>query len=75
MSKTVKCDVCGKSFDYGFSVNVDTQYNFDFMNATQDRFEIGQKDVCRDCYYKIKKMLTCCCVKENGEWLKENGTS
>ncbi len=67
MSKALNCDVCGKAFDYGFSVNVNIQGGFGFINVADDRFEIGQKDVCRDCYYKIKKMLTCCCIPESKE--------
>lgn len=64
MSKVVKCDICGKMFDGGFLIEVNRQGGYDFTDAAQDRFEIGAKDVCRDCYYSVKKMLTCCCIKE-----------
>ncbi len=65
MSKIMICDVCGEKFNYGFSIKVSTQGGYSFTDIAEDRFEIGQKDVCKKCYYNIKKMLTCCCVKDN----------
>ena len=61
MSKIMKCDVCGKEFDGGFSVDVNVQGGIDLEEFSDDRFEIGKKDVCRECYFSVKKMLTCCC--------------
>lgn len=62
MSKISKCDICGKTFDYGFLVDVKIQGGVSFANVAEDRFEIGQKDVCKECYNNIKKMLTHCCT-------------
>ena len=68
MSKTIKCDVCGKIFNYGFLIDVSLQGGQSFTNIADDRFELGKKDICKDCYYGVKKMLTCCCVpSENKE--------
>lgn len=60
--KSRKCDICGKEFDYGFLVDVKLQGGRDFLNVAEDRFEIGEKDICRDCYYGLKKMMTCCYI-------------
>jgi hypothetical protein len=67
MSKVMKCSVCGELFDYGFSVDVDLQGAQDLADLAEDRFEIGKKDVCKKCYYEIKKMLTCCCIPAESE--------
>lgn len=61
MSTLKKCDACGKVFDYGFTIDVRIQGGVDFVNIAEDRFEIGKKDVCKNCYYMAQKMLTCCC--------------
>lgn len=58
MSKITKCDICGKTFDGGFLIDVSRQGGFDFIDSTKDRFEIGQRDICRDCYYKIKEIAS-----------------
>ena len=58
MSKVTRCDVCGKVFDYGFSADVNIQGGQDFTNIAEDRFEIGKKDICKACYYKIRKLIT-----------------
>ena len=57
MSVLRKCDICGKEFDFGFSLAVSLQGGADFTNIADHRFELGQKDVCVDCYYSIKKRL------------------
>lgn len=62
MSKVVKCDVCGKVFDYGFLIDINVQGGQSWTNIAEDRFEIGKKDVCKKCYTSIKKMLTHCCI-------------
>ena len=60
MSISKKCDVCGKDFDFGFSVDVSLQGGTSFTNIAEHRFELGQKDVCTDCYYMTKKILKNC---------------
>lgn len=67
MGKVRKCDICCKTFDYGFLIDVRTQGGMSFTNIAEDRFEIGEKDVCKDCYYMIKKMATCCCMPGKGD--------
>ena len=56
MSVIRKCDVCGKDFDFGFSVDVSLQGGMDFTNIAKYRFDIGKQDICEDCFYKIKNM-------------------
>ena len=58
MSRITKCDICGKMFDYGFRVDVNIQGGHDFTNIAEERLELGQKDICLDCYYKAKEMIT-----------------
>ena len=57
MSVLRKCDICGKEFNFGFSVGVYLQGGTDFMNIAKYRFDIGKQDVCEDCFYKIKKYV------------------
>lgn len=57
MSKVTRCDVCGKDFGYGFAVDVNIEGGQDYTNIAEDRFEIGKKDICKVCYYKIKRLL------------------
>lgn len=52
-----KCDICGKTFGYGFSINVNLQGTSDYTNIAKEIFELGQKDVCLDCYYKAKRSI------------------
>lgn len=56
MSKTTKCDICGKTFDRGFLIDVRSQGGYSFTDIASDRFELRERDVCRECYYKIKEM-------------------
>ena len=56
MSVLRKCDICGKEFDFGFSVGVSLQGGCDFLNVAKYRFDIGKQDICEDCFYKIKNM-------------------
>ena len=56
MSVLRKCDICGKEFNFGFSVGVSLQGGTDFLNIAKYRFDIGKQDVCEDCFYKIKNM-------------------
>ena len=56
MSVLRKCDICGKEFDFGFSVGVSLQGGCDFLNVAKYRFDIGKQDLCEDCFYKIKNM-------------------
>lgn len=58
-----KCDCCGKEFDYGFIVNVNVSKRYDYMNYIDDIFETGNRDICRECYYKFKKL----CMKGSDE--------
>ena len=58
MSRVTRCDICGKVFGYGFDICVGIQGAAPFTNISEERFELGQKDVCLDCYYKAKRMLT-----------------
>ena len=66
MSISKKCDVCGKDFGFGFSVDVSLQGGMSFTNIAEHRFELGQKDVCTDCYYMIKKILKNCVSAKGG---------
>ncbi len=71
MATVKRCDCCGKEFDYGFLVSVDIQGGYDFKNVVDDRLEVDNKDICRECYYKFKKL----CMKgsdENGQELCES---
>lgn len=51
-----KCDICGKTFDFGFSVDVNLQGGMSFTNIAEYRGELGNKDVCKECFYKLKKI-------------------
>lgn len=53
-----KCDICGETFDYGFSVDVNIQGGMSWTNVSEDRFEIKRNDICKSCYYKVKKIVT-----------------
>lgn len=55
--KSIKCDICGREFGYGFLINVELQGGHDLLNVAQDRFETGNKDICSDCYYKLKETI------------------
>lgn len=67
MSITRKCDICGNTFDTGFCIDVSMNANYDFIDIAKHRFELGKKDVCIDCYYNVKKMLTCCCIPSSNK--------
>lgn len=58
MSKIVKCDICGKTFDRGFLIDVRSQGGYAFTDIACDRFELRERDICRECYYKIKEMTS-----------------
>ena len=58
-----KCGCCGKEFDYGFLVSVDVQGYHYLTGVFEDKLEIGCKDICRECYYKFKKL----CMKGSDE--------
>lgn len=60
MAKLRKCDMCGKEFDYGFLIDIKTQGGMSFTDIAEDRFEIGEKDICKECYYKVKRTFACC---------------
>lgn len=57
MSVSRKCEVCGKEFDFGFSVDVSFIGDMSFTDIAKHRFELGIKDVCADCYYATKSIL------------------
>ncbi len=57
MATVKKCDYCGKEFDYGFLITVNLQGGQSFTNVADDRFEIGNKDLCKGCYYEIKEIV------------------
>ena len=63
MATVKKCDYCGKEFDYGFLITINLQGGQSFTNIAADGFEIGNKDLCRDCYYEIKEIA----AKNKGE--------
>lgn len=56
MSIQKKCDICRKTIDLGFSINVSLQCEKDFINVSEYISEIGNKDICTECYYKIKNL-------------------
>lgn len=56
MSVLRKCDICGKEFDFGFSVGVSLQGGTDFLNIAKYRFDIGKQDICEECFKQIKNM-------------------
>ena len=56
MSVLRKCDICGKEFNFGFSVGVSLQGGTDFVNIAKYRFDIGKQDICEECFCKIKNM-------------------
>ena len=56
MSVIRKCDVCGKKFNFGFLIGVSLQGGMDFTDIAKYRFDIGNQDICEDCFYKIKNM-------------------
>ena len=58
-----KCDCFGKEFDYGFLVSVNIQGDCDFKEYTDNVLEVGDQDICRECYYKFKKL----CMKGSDE--------
>lgn len=63
MATIKKCDYCGKEFSSGFLITINLQGGQSFTDITTDRFEIGNKDLCRDCYYEIKEIV----AKNKGE--------
>ena len=56
MSVLRKCDICGKEFNFGFSVGVSLQGGTDFVNIAKYRFDIGKQDICEECFEQIKNM-------------------
>ena len=55
--RIIKCDICGKDFTFGFSVETNLQGENDFTNIAKYRDDVCQMDVCTDCFYKIKKHI------------------
>lgn len=57
MSTARRCDICGNVFDNGFCIDVFISTKYEFTNIAEYLPELGKKDVCIDCYYKVKEML------------------
>ena len=56
MATVKKCDICGKTFDFGFRISVNLQGGMTFTNIAGYREEIGNKDICKECFFKMKKI-------------------
>ena len=56
MATIKKCDICGKTFDFGFRISVNLKGGMSFTNISKYRYELGDKDICLKCYKKMKKI-------------------
>ena len=51
--KIIKCDVCGKEFNLGMKISIETQGGYSFEDIADLRKYIGEKDICLNCLKKI----------------------
>lgn len=51
----LKCDICGNAFD--FDEKTTNHVRFIRVISTGDYYNIGDNDICPDCYNAIKKTM------------------